>query len=314
MKTLCNHSYLLYLKKALKTKLIRSLWAFNRAGGVAGAIVVLLCRVALGQTIPNPSFEADTFTTSPGYISVNAPITGWTANPTDEVGLNPAGGQSPFADNGAIPDGTKVAFIQSGSTGDPVPGSLSTTISGLTVGTIYKVTLRANARSGQAPNLRMSIDGAELMAMSIHNAGGLNPYWYIAFEFTATATSQVLALTNDTATDNTLLVDNVQIAPSSGKWVVDAWNDDASSGLDSSFYYTHAYKFGNATNFSINGVAFTGLGPNNPQVPGSFSTTFLDKGPANHNNLVNVTGDSATLANNFDYGQSIPVGSYTKRG
>ena len=276
---------------------------------MVGAIAVLLCRTALGQTIPNPSFETDTFTTSPGYISVNAPITGWTATPTDEVGLNPAGG-SPFADNGAIPNGNNVAFIQAGSSGDPSAGTLSTTISGLTVGTTYKVTVRANARGSQGPALRLSIDGTELMAMSIYSAGGLNPYWYIAFEFTATATSQVLGVLNDnTASDNTLLVDDFSIAPSSGKWVVDAWNDDASSGLDSSFYYTHAYKFGNATNFTVNGVAFTGLGPNNPQVPGSFSTTYLTSGPANHDNLVNVTGDSATLANDFDYGYSIPVGS-----
>src|ERR1019366_8394848 len=70
-------------------------WTCIRAGAVVGAIAVLLCRTALGQTIPNPSFQTDTFTTSPGYISVNAPITGWTATPTDEVGLNPAGG-SPF--------------------------------------------------------------------------------------------------------------------------------------------------------------------------------------------------------------------------
>ena len=258
----------------MQNRLSKLAWTISRAGAAVGAIVVLLCQAALGQTIPNPSFEADTFTVFPGYISVNTPITGWTANPADEVGLNPAGG-SPFADNGAIPNGNNVAFIQAGSAVDSQQGTLSTTISGLTIGTTYKVNLRANARSGQAPSLRLSIDSAEIMAMTMHSAGPNNPYWYIAFEFTATATSQVLGVLNDTATDNTLLVDDFSIAPSSGKWVVDAWNDDASSGLDSSFYYTHAYKFGNATNFTLNGVAFTGLGGNNPQVPGSFSTTFL---------------------------------------
>ena len=75
---------------------------------------MVLCRAALGQTIPNPSFEADTFTVSPGYVSGQTPaaITGWTADPTDHVGLNPAGGLSPFANNGIIPDGTNVAFIE----------------------------------------------------------------------------------------------------------------------------------------------------------------------------------------------------------
>ena len=288
-------------------KLIKQNWRFNWAGAAGGALLVLLCRTGLAQTIPNPSFETDTFTTFPGYISLNAPITGWTANPADEVGLNPAGG-SPFADNGAIPDGNNVAFIQAGSASDPSPGTLSTTISGLTVGTTYKVTLQANARGGQAPDLRISIDGTELMAMSIHSAGGLNPYWYIAFEFTATTTSHVLGILNDTITDNTLLVDNFQIAPSSGKWVVDAWNDDPSSGLDSSFYYTHAYKFGNATNFSINGVSFTGLGGNNPQVAGSFCHHLPDLRPGQL--IANtIMGDSPRWPTNFDYGFSIPAGT-----
>jgi len=284
-------------------RLSRLLPAFAAVGSAA---VLLSGAAARAQTIPNPSFEADTFTVYPGYISDQTPpaITGWTVDAANGAGLNPAGG-SPFADNGAVPAGNQVAFIQSGA--NTAATTLSTTISGLTVGTTYKVTLRANARGGQAPNLRILLDGTEVMAMSIHSAGGANPYWYIAFELTATATSQVLGLMNDTLTDNTLLVDDLQIAPSSGRWVVDAWNDDASSGLDSSLYYTHAYKFGNNINFTINGVPFTGLGGNSPAVAGSFSTTWLSSGPANQPN--NITGDSAQLANNFDYGYSIPVGS-----
>jgi len=92
-----------------------------------------LCELAgTAQTIPNPSFEADTFTGWPGYIATagNHAITGWTASNDAKVGLNPAGG-SPFADNGAIPDGKNVAFIQS----QDEATTLSTTITGLTVGT-----------------------------------------------------------------------------------------------------------------------------------------------------------------------------------
>jgi len=292
----------------MQSKLIQLAWISNRACAVASVIVLLLCRAALGQTIPNPSFEADTFTVWPGYVGDQTPptITGWTVDAPEGAGLNPiADGRSPFADNGAIPDGKQVLFIQSGANTSET--TVSTTISGLTVGTTYKVTLQANARGGQSPHLRISIDGTELLAFTMCSAGGSNPYWYIAFEFTATATSHVLGLMNDTATDNTVLVDNVQIAPSSGKWVVDAWNDDASSGLDSSFYYTHAYKFGNLGNFSINGVAFTGLGGNNPQMAGSFATTFLTYGPAGGG--ATVSGESTNLAVNFDYGYSIPPGS-----
>ena len=70
---------------------------------------------APAQTIPNPSFEADTFTVFPGYVSGNAAITGWSGNNNDRVGINPANG-SPFADNGTIPAGNQAAFIQSDGT------------------------------------------------------------------------------------------------------------------------------------------------------------------------------------------------------
>jgi hypothetical protein len=130
---------------------------------VVGAIVVLLCRAALGQTIPNPSFETDTFTAFPGYISGNTAITGWTGTPPERVGLNPASG-SPFADNGTIPAGNNVAFIQA----DPATVStLSTTISGLTVGTTYKVMFRANARGGNTPNVKIYIDGTPVLVPGV---------------------------------------------------------------------------------------------------------------------------------------------------
>ena len=88
--------------------------------------------LASAQTIPNPSFEANSFTNYPGYISVNVPIIGWTSGDTNRAGLNPVttgGPPNPFADNGAIPNGTNVAFIQS------LGGisSLSTVLSNLTV-------------------------------------------------------------------------------------------------------------------------------------------------------------------------------------
>ena len=48
----------------------------------------------------------------PGYIADNGPIPSWAASNNARAGLNPSGG-SPFADTGAVPDGTHVAFIQS---------------------------------------------------------------------------------------------------------------------------------------------------------------------------------------------------------
>src|SRR6202012_4896502 len=63
------------------------------------------------SSIPNPSFEASTFTAAPGYAYLNGGIPGWTYLDATRVGQNSAGG--PFADNGAIPDGNNVGFVQS---------------------------------------------------------------------------------------------------------------------------------------------------------------------------------------------------------
>ncbi|MDB6033192.1 MAG: hypothetical protein JWM16_3530, partial [Verrucomicrobiales bacterium] len=76
------------------------------------------------NTLVNPSFEANSFTTFPGYVSGNGPITGW--NSLGNHGLIPACG-SRFAVNGAIPEGTQVAFML----GD---GKMSHIVSGFTVG------------------------------------------------------------------------------------------------------------------------------------------------------------------------------------
>src|SRR5690348_9328171 len=74
-------------------------------------MLALASPLTAAPTIPNPSFEADAFTVFPGYISGNSPITGWTAGDPARAGINPGGG-SPFADNGVVPNGSQVAFIQ----------------------------------------------------------------------------------------------------------------------------------------------------------------------------------------------------------
>jgi len=279
---------------------------FGRRAGLALLLLAVGRLTALGQSIPNPSFEADTFTVYPGYISLNTPITGWTADPQDKAGLNPASG-SPFADNGTIPNGNNVAFIQWSDFGT----TLSTTVSGLTAGTTYKVTFRENARNGQTPNLRVSIDGVELLAMTTYSAGGANTYWHVAFEFTASATSHTLAVLNDAASDNTVLVDDFKIAPSTDSWSVAAWVGDADSGVEASYFYTHAYNFGSATGAEINGVTFTGAPGANPSVAGQFSTTWLGNVSNGDANSVTAAGESsAALATDFVYGGTISAGNF----
>jgi len=300
----------------MNRRLNKSPWTFQRAATLGGALTALACQAALGQTITNPSFETDTFATAPGFVSVNKAITGWTADPTDQVGLNPAGGKNPFANNGIIPDGKNVAFIQSGGdVNSAAQTTLSTTISGLTVGATYHVTFRANASSGQNTPLRVWIDSTEMLALGIWPAGAANiPYTHLAFDFTAASASQTLSLVNDSASSvvgtNTVMVDNFQIAPANGSWAVGPWNDDSDIGVDQTFYYTHAYAFNTSASFVVNGVTFTGIPGGSPKAAGRFSTAHL---PATYgvdnSTAVDATSTGYPLAQDFVYGGSLPVGN-----
>jgi hypothetical protein len=256
-----------------------------------------LTGATLAATIPNPSFEANSFTVFPGYHhqAGNGAISGWT--PSGGAGLNPASG-SPFANNGVIPNGSQVAFIQSGA-----DSSMSTVISGLTPGTVYKVNFRVNARSGNTPNLKVDIDGINLLNTAITAVGGTNPYKYFAFDFTAAAESQTMTLRNDAGGDNTVVMDDFSIAPRNSGWSYAAWNDDATSGVDGSKPYTHAYSFGSAVGTVINGITFTGVAGGNPAVAASFSTAGLPAVFVNDDNA--VTGGSEQLANDFLYNGAV---------
>jgi concanavalin A-like lectin/glucanase superfamily protein/hapalindole biogenesis HpiC1 cyclase-like protein len=260
-------------------------------------------------TIPNPSFEANSFTVLPGYISGNGPITGWTTTDPARAGLNPASG-SPFADNGATPHGNNVAFIQNGPN-----SSLSTVISNLTIGQTYKVTFRVNARSsfGGTPNLKVSIDGLNILSTAVTPVGGSNPYKYFAFDFTAAAASQTMTLRNDASGDHTVLLDDFSIGVRDSGWSYAAWNDDASSGVSNDRFYTHAYSFGSANGATINGIVFTGIPGGNPSQNNRFFTVGLPN--ASNNDLNNVTGaGSSQLARDFLWGgneQSITIDGLT---
>ena len=270
------------------------------------AALLSLASMSMAQTIPNPSFETDVFSVAPGYVSDNAAITGWTTDNPGAVGLNPAGGDSSIANNGAVPQGNNVAFVVSGAT-------LSTTISGLTAGKVYKVTLQMNATAGQSPILRANVDGSDLITLNVYPvgaAGTTRPYEYLAFEFTAAATTATLAFSNDAPDGtSTLLIDNLTIAESPGRWQVSQWSDDATSGVDNQFVYTHAYSFGSAASPLVNGILFTGVGGANPRVTDRFAATHF--GNVFNNDANNISGGSAALARDFIYsGANVDSGDY----
>jgi hypothetical protein len=259
-------------------------------------------------SIFNPSFEANSFTNYPGYISSNVAIVGWSTTDPGHAGLNPySGTNNPFADNGVVPDGTNVAFIQSLGGNS----SLSTVISNLTVGQTYKVNFRVNARAnvGGLPNLKVSIAATNIINTTITNVepanSHTNQYQYFAFDFSAAATNQTMALSNDASTDQTVLLDNFSIAVRNSGWSYAAWSNDLSSGLDGTKLYTHAYRFGTTGGATINGVAFTGIAGGNPANSGTngFSTAGL---PHTHGDTNNIVGASQQLATNFLWGDGPP--------
>ncbi|MBL9143866.1 MAG: hypothetical protein JNM99_09310 [Verrucomicrobiaceae bacterium] len=191
---------------------------------------LLLAVLALGiqftlsaaPTIPNPSFELNaTPTNVPGYMNGNSPIIGWTTNDPSRVGLNPGTNFTPFGDNGTIPNGARAAFIQ--STGFTT--TLSTTITGLTAGTWYRVQFRANSRQATSPvGALCKVNGGAALPFTAP-AGS---YSTISTNFQATSTTAALEITNNTAADSTLLVDDFTISAATP--IVVTSNADSGAG------------------------------------------------------------------------------------
>lgn len=128
---------------------------------------VLSCLVAgivcAAPVVQNGSFEADRYGKSPGLAVANGKrITGWEY--VGNAGINPVwkdpqgqkGPDSPFYDNGALPDGRQLAIIQG-------PGRLSQKVSGFEAGKGYIVTLWENARvqrqGTQWPRVQVTLGG-----------------------------------------------------------------------------------------------------------------------------------------------------------
>ncbi|MEY2408053.1 MAG: hypothetical protein QOF48_723, partial [Verrucomicrobiota bacterium] len=254
-------------------------------------------------TIPNPSFEADTFFNAPGYSSVNFPITGWISSNPGRTGINPETDiAGPFVNNGVVPDGRQAAFIQG-----TAANSLRTTLSGLIAGSNYTVQFRANARAGQKPTVHVGIDGVSVLDTLHNNVTGTNAYRLLAFDFTAAAATAVMSLTNDTVADTTVAIDNFTIAPSTTRWSYASWTNDATAGIDTTKLYTHAFHFGpSVVDTTINGLVFRGISGANPSVSGFFSTAGFPSTFTGDVNIFNTTGGgSAGMASQFVYGGTV---------
>jgi hypothetical protein len=173
---------------------------------ITALITLLSLSTSAQPVIINPSFEVDPTPAPPGY----GIITGWMPGGglVDGYGINEVNGA--FADNGLIPDGTRVAFIQDN-------GALSQRVSGFTVGAPYWLAYRENARGfccgERFATLLVTVDGRTVIANHVVPiVGDTNPYRIVTSAmFTASATDLTVSFTKSGMGDSTALIDDVRI-------------------------------------------------------------------------------------------------------
>ena len=162
--------------------------------GVDGSVIISI----VGSFVRNPSFEANPPGPSPSY----GPIASWAS--TGGSGVNNVSG--PFADNGTIPDGMQVGFVQG-------PQTLSQQIVGLTPGKRYWLQFFYNARAAGATAISLTsrFGGAVLSTIAdIDFTGG---YRFHNVSFVPAAADGLLEFVTQVGAgvDATLLLDGVNI-------------------------------------------------------------------------------------------------------
>ncbi len=175
---------------------------------VGGDSALLLDGITLIQRDPgevviyNPSFEASgTGLPFPGYLSN---IAGWTSTPgtgtPGSAAINVAAG--PFNGVGFVPEGQNLAVLQN-SVG------LSQTLSGVTPGSPYRLTLDYEARSGGDPTVLISIDGKTALSGLVLQT---TDQYRLTYDFIASSSTPVLNIENmGIGADTSLLFDNVSL-------------------------------------------------------------------------------------------------------
>lgn len=154
----------------------------------------------------NPSFEAGgTSFAFPGYMATGpgpSNMAGWTKSGSGNVGYNYAG-NSPFADNGVVPEAAVLAFIQN-------TDSLSQVVSGLIIGQQYLLELDYNARAGTGQgHFLADLGGTNLVDDTFTPDGSFK---HLAALWTATSTSATLSLSGiQVGGDSAVVFDNVTL-------------------------------------------------------------------------------------------------------
>jgi hypothetical protein len=169
--------------------------------------------------IQNASFEAETFSVSPGYVSGNGAITAWSTFENGlpggdaRIGINTPGALDPFANNGMVPVGNNVAFIRGGLR------SLAQDIHGLTPGEHYLLSYRENGRSPTTPIGSATLGGIEVVPQhdvaAVDSLDGFTQPYHVQVGgiFTAAASTAQLKLSNHAGIGDSILYDDVHLNP-----------------------------------------------------------------------------------------------------
>ncbi len=236
------------------------------------------------QLVRNPSFEIDAVPGGAGYGGISA----WDSNSVF-TGLNRAG--MPFLDNGAVPDGLQVAFMQ----GDAV---LSQMIAGLVPGKSYWLQCRYNARTGGSVPAAMRFGGTQIGVIAPFTpAGGANAFYTVTVPFTPAVSSGLLEIAATPGGDATLLLDAVTVVPrGAGEIILQNPGFDASGRL--------AYP-GYAGASPVAGWTLTGGAGLNSDGVGPFT----DNGDAPEQEMVLFIQNPGTAAQPIS--GLVPGGTYT---
>jgi hypothetical protein len=194
---------------------------------------IIIAAVLLGMTASsqaaiviaggNGSFETNTYT-NPGFAGINGlwettagSASGWTFSGTGRWFMQTDNGGNNF---GAPQDGDYYLNIALGEGGFPF--SMSTAITGLTVGLNYDVEFYASERGGiqGGTSFGVSVDTTVPTSLTVTEAslpsvgGGSSNYVKQTLSFTATSVSHTFTLSNSgSGSGNGFLVDNFTVVP-----------------------------------------------------------------------------------------------------
>lgn len=163
--------------------------------------VNIVARDADDALVLNASFEGTGAVPFPGTVAPAA-IGGWAGGGGYGVNISGAG---PFADNGRNPDQDNVAYLQGENS------FLGTVVGPIEWGATYRLSYAYNARGGNTPRLRMTVNDVTVSENDVTPVGGVAPYRTAEHSFVAGQDSISLVFTQTAPGDQTVLLDDVRV-------------------------------------------------------------------------------------------------------